>query len=210
MTMQRRILRFVAASVAVLASSPVDMGAQEIQPQAVFVEGRITNGFFIGITDEYGKTNSSADGKLNFSIWSTNQNWTNILARVVIPEEPEYAYQAYLYDTNGIAVDKTDAGKKVGVKFQDFNAKSFYIRSSGPPVKEGVRSQAIIPRSKSSPYEMLALFRPADLFEIKHSGRYTLRIYFQFLAFRRAGTTSGGFTNVLIRPPPIDYPIIQN
>jgi hypothetical protein len=176
----------------------------------------------MGVTDEFGHTNTSPDNKLCFSIWTTNKiqaasgiRVTNSL-NVIFPTQPEYAYQVELFDTNGIAIPKTEAGKKVGTKFLDFNTNSFVLRSSGPEGysgpggRFGVKAQMTIVREKAWPYEMLLIFRPSDLFKIEKPGKYVLRIRFQVIAFPRTGIKRGDYTKNLIRFPPLDYPLTKD
>jgi hypothetical protein len=51
----------------------------------------------------------------------------------------------------------------------------------------------------------------SDLFEISKPGNYALRIRFQILAFPATEPASPGRarTNILIRFPPLDYPLID-
>ena len=187
----------------------LNLQADQDHPSIDFVETKVVDGFFIGVTDEFGHTNTSPDLKLCFSIWTTNKTWAPNNLHAVFPTQPEYAYQVELFDTNGIAVPKTDVGKKVGTRFLDFDINSFVLRSTGPDKTNGVDSQRILVSEKVWPYEMLTIFRPSDLFKIEKPGDYILQIRFQILTFRRTGPNRGDNTNDLIRFPPFNYPLVK-
>jgi hypothetical protein len=124
-----------------------------------------------------------------------------------VPTKPEYAYQIELFDTNGVAVPKTAAGKKMGTKFLDFDQKSAVIRSTAGPEPNAMRTMVmeIVGGERSpSPFTL----RPSDLFEITKPGNYTLRMRFQIVAFPSGGLNHG-YTNSLISFPPLDYPLVK-
>jgi len=207
--------------LAVFRLQGINLKADQDRPKIDFVETKVVDGFFIGVTDEFGRTNTSPDTKLCFSIWTTNKIWTinkigpTNYTRAIFPTEPEIAYQIGLFDANGAAIPKTERGKKVGTKFFDFNANSFILRStgpdgySGPGGQFGVKAQVtgVTKKAWEPQGQMLLIFRPSDLFKIDKPGKYTLRIRFQILAFPRTGPGPGDYTTDLIRFPPLDYPL---
>ena len=170
------------------------------------VETKIVDGFFIGVSDRYGYTNTSPDRDLAFSIWTTNKIWATNTTRVTFPTKPEFAWQVELFDTNGVAVPKTAAGKKAGTKFLDFGLKTAVLRATFGPEPNAQRWVAM---EKTMSRGGLLLFRPSDLFKIEKPGNYTLKIRFQILTFPRTGPNPGEHTNDLIRFPPLDYPLVK-
>jgi len=170
------------------------------------VETKIVDGFFMGVSDLYGYTNTSPDRDLAFSIWTTNKIWATNNTRVTFPTKPEFAWQVELFDTNGVAVPKTAAGKNAGTKFLDFGLKTAVVRSTLGPEPN---AQHWVAMEKSMSRGGLLLFRPSDFFKIEKPGKYTLRIRFQILTFPRTGPTSGDYTNNLIRFPPLDYTLVK-
>jgi hypothetical protein len=195
----------MALLIAVLAFFALSSRAEQPPPSGdQGVETKIVDGFFIGVSDLYGYTNTSPDRQLAFSIWTTNKIWATNHTRVIFPTKPEYAWQVELFDTNGVAVPKTTEGKKVGTKFLGFNKQSAVIRSTGGSEPN---AQTLGAMEKSMSRGGLLLFRPADYFKIEKPGNYTLRIRFQILTFPRTGPNRGEYTNDLIRFPPLDYPL---
>lgn len=208
--MRKTIKLFVGLAL-LLVLFGTKLYAEDAQPTtAVFVDGTVTNGFFVGVTDDSGHTNSNLSSVLCFSIWTTNQIWTNKPIRIVFPVQPEYAFQVDLVDTNGNVIQKTEAGKRVGSKFLEFNENSFFVPSTGQSTEGKIKSQRTIVMAKRPPFEIFRMFRPRDLFKVEKPGCYTLRIYFQIVAPLRTESTLNTSTNILIRFSPIDYPIFQN
>ncbi len=162
------------------------------------IRTEVIRGFCVGLygahSDDF--TNNTLTGAvLEFVPWTTNES-----ARIVVPREPEYAYQAELYDSNGIAMPKKRLGKMAGSRFFKFDAS---------PSKQGIPIRPLTARRIGEVTGSLSLFRAEDLFQIEKAGRYTLRMRFQILAFPRTGPGSGQYTNDLIRFPPLDYPLIK-
>jgi hypothetical protein len=194
------------AAIALLSIASVQ--ADENHPKIQFVETKVVDGYFIGVTDELGSTNTPINRRLCFSIWTTNRMWVTNDYSVVFPTQPESAFQLELLDTNGVIVPKTEAGKKVGTRFQDFNAGSFVLKATGPGPRNGIKSQKTLVAEKVWPYEILILFRPSDLFRIERHGSYTLRIRFQIVALAGAASPNTNNAGQLIRFPPLDYPLM--
>jgi hypothetical protein len=109
-----------------------------------------------------------------------------------------------LFDEHGTIVPKTRAGEKVGAKFLEFNADGFVLPGTGPGKRHGIKARRSFVDRKVYPYEMRAIFAPADLFKIDEPGNYTLRMRFQIVAL----PGSRG-TNRLIRFPPLNYPLFK-
>lgn len=184
--------------------------ADQEHPSIDFVETKVVDGFFMGVTDEFGHTNTSPDRRLCFSIWTTNRTeTTNSPLHVAFPVQPEYAYRVELFDATGIAIPTTDAGKRVGIKFLDFDTNSFVLKGTGPDSAHGVEAQTIFADRKVWPYEMLIMFSPSHLFKIEKPGKYTLRLRFQILAFPQIGPNRQLGNIDLIRFPPLDYPLVK-
>lgn len=183
-----------------LLSGMMNLWAHQTNDDLSYVETKSVDGFSIGVTDYYGLTNTPTDRRLCFTVWTTNRIWHNNPTHVIIPTEPEYAYQVELLDTNGIAVAKTELGKTVGSKFMDFNLT---------PSISGIHTQMIGANRRGNASTLLIIFCPKDYFEITKPGNYTLRIRFQILAFQDTGPNRGDYTNVLTRFPPLNYPLFQ-
>jgi hypothetical protein len=192
MVMKSRFKRVIWVLLAAMIFHPDCGFGGELEMQ--FIETKVVDGFSIGITDEFGTTNSLSTRRLCFSIWGP----TNEHARATFPTHPEYAYQVELIGSNGIAVPKTAAGKKAGSKFFDF----------GPNAGEqGIKIQRTFVGRKDAPFEMLVIFRPDELFKIEEPGNYVLRLRFQILAPRTGKTATNGVRQ-LIRFPVVEYPIV--
>lgn len=180
------------------------------------VETKIVDGFFMSVSDYYGYTNTSPDRPLCFSVWTRNvSRWTTNkflqpinYSMVISPVKPEYAYQVELFDTNGVAVPKTAAGKRAGTKFLDFCLKTAVVRLTFGPEPNAMRTM-VIEKVGAERSPNLFTFRPSDLFEISKPGNYTLKIHLQIIAFPRTGPNRGEYTNKLIRFPPLDYPLVK-
>jgi hypothetical protein len=207
-------VRFTCASVVFaiafpLAAASAGAGQSETEPHFVEVEAvetKVIDGFFVGVTElaktpsgtsGYLTNNTSTGGQLCYVHWTTGQpTW------IAIPAEPECAYLVELLDTNGIVVPKTKLGKKVGTKFFDFDAVP----------RKDVKVRHLHVDKRGEPAAVDYLFYPyhvSDLFQIKNPGRYTLRIWFQMLAFPRTGPNRRDYTNNLIRFPPLDYQLVK-
>src|SRR2546425_981835 len=116
--MRKPRLSACAASIVIFLLTS-NLNARDDGSDIQFVETAVVDGFRIGLTDEFGHTNSSPDHRLCFSIWTTNRS-----ARVAFPTQPEYAYAVELFDTNGIALPRTSLGKRAGSRFLDFGLTS--------------------------------------------------------------------------------------
>jgi hypothetical protein len=167
---------------------------EEAYRKTAFVETKVIDSFSIGVRDQNGFTNSAPDQYLSFAIWCTNGP-----ARLAIPPQPEYAYTVELFDTNGIAVTKTEMGKNIGKKFHDFDESALktHVKINAEAVK------------KSELAAWWLMFRPSDMFEVAKPGNYTLHIRFQILAHVRTGPNRGDYVKRLIRFPALDYPLVQ-
>lgn len=209
--------------VAAILSSEINLRANQTNDDISYIETKTVDGFSIGITDYYGLTNTPTDRGLCFSIWTTNEVGaanqiivTNAVS-VIFPTQPENAYQVELFDTNGVAIPKTEVGKKAGSKFFDFNTNSFVVWStggySGPGgwfgVKVKSQREVVTTKAREPQGQMHIIFRPSDLFMIDKPGNYKLRISFQIIAFPRTGPNRGEYKTELIRFPPLDYPLTK-
>jgi hypothetical protein len=188
---------FVAAFVGANArSDQTNQIPQFVEIKAVQTE--TLNGFCLGL---YGRqsadftNDTSVDDELVLVAWTTNAP-----AWFLIPAEPEYAYQVELFDANGVAVPRTETGKRVGRKFFNFG---------NAPSKEGIRTKQMRADKKGQPAAMPILFRPRDYFKIDKPGRYTLQIRFQILTFPENRLNRDDNTNGLIRFPPLNYPLVK-
>jgi len=222
MNIKSTITIFTICASAIL-SPEMNLKADQDHSDIAFVETKTVNGFSIGITDEFGHTNTSPEIKLCFSIWATNEigaaNQIKVTngVFVVFPTSPENAYQVELFDTNGVAIPKTEVGKTIGTNFFDFNTNTFVLRSTGGysgsggwfGVKVKAQREAVTTKARQPQGQMLIIFRPSDLFVIDKPGNYTLRIRFQIIAFTRTGLNRGEYTTDLIRFPPLDYPLTK-
>jgi hypothetical protein len=133
------------------------------------------DGVYIGVASSGFTTNETpVDNALVFGVWRTTTNYHNT---VYIPAEPEYAFRVELFDTNGVAMPKTELGRRVGTKFMDLDTT---FSNAGPrlaivrPADEpGYTGQYLFFPQKSG-YGGGPFYSPSDLFEIKSPGRYTL------------------------------------
>jgi len=193
-----------ALGILLLLSSIPGAWTQTTNPETVYAELKairtgIMHGFCVGL---YGSqsldfTNQTATKDLLvFVPWATTNH-----ARLVVPAEPEYAYQADLIDTTGAPVPKTAAGSRTGTKFLQFGADA---------TTKGIATKSLVANEIGHVTGTLYLFRPDDLFEIEKPGNYTLRIRFQILTSSRTGPGPGNYTNDLIRFPPLDYPLVKS
>jgi hypothetical protein len=170
------------------------------------IEGKVVDGFFMGLTGDapgtgYSTNNTSTDDPIIYVIWTTgNPAW------IAVPAEPEQAFRIELLDTNGLPVPKTDVCRKIGTKFYDFGQKDkvkhFHVNKKGKGTAAPYLLLPDDPRALPWPN------RPSDLFKIPGPGRYTLRIWFQIVAFPSTGPGRKDYTRDLIRFPPLDYPLV--
>jgi hypothetical protein len=167
---------------------------EEAYRKTAFVETKVVDSFSVGVRDQNGFTNSAPDQYLSFAIWCTNGP-----ARLAIPPQPEYAYKVELFDTNGIAITKTEMGNNIGSKFDDFDESALKTHTK-------INAEAF---KKSELAAWWLMFRPSDLFEITKPGNYTLRIQFQILAHVRTGPNRGDYVKRIIHFPALDYPLVQ-
>lgn len=196
--------------IVVLTFFTLNLWADQFPPAAYQeVETKIVDGFFMTVADCYGYTNTSPDRPLCFSVWTTNKVWATNNTRVITPVKPEYAYQVELFDTNGVAVPKTVAGKEAGTKFLDFSLKTAKVRVTGGPEPNAMRT-VVIEKVGTERSPNVLMFRPSDLFKFEKPGHYTLKIRLQILAFPRTGPNPGEYTTDLIRFPPLVYPLVRN
>jgi hypothetical protein len=189
-------MRFCAArivlSLTFFIANLAAQAEQQTNPFA-FVETKVVDSFSIGVRDDDGHTNGAPELGLTFALWSTN-GWSHI----ALPPF-ESLYKLELFDENGAAVEKTETGKKVETKFDDF-AESKAERE--------IRANFLADR-KGGADAWLEMIRPSDLFAIKKPGKYTLQIWFQIVTFHRTGPEPGQFERKLIRFPSLDYPLVE-
>jgi len=173
-------------------------GQESVYAEIKAIRTEVIRGFCVGLygahSDDF-TNNTTTDAVLEFVPWTTNES-----ARIVVPREPEYAYQAELFDSNGIVMPKKRLGKMAGSRFFKFDAS---------PSKQGIPIRPLTARRIGEVTGSLSLFRAEDLFQIEKAGKYTLRVRFQILTFPRTGPRRGQHTNDLIRFPPLDYPLIK-
>jgi len=172
--------------------------ADQTNSPIAYAETKPVDGYFIGVTDEFGKTNTLSHQRLCFAVLTETHN----NAPVFFPGQPEYAYQVQLIDSNGIAVPKTDLGKKAGSKFMEFNTAALH--------KTEIRTQGAMALKKTEGPGLFLIFRPEDLFQIEKSGNYTLSIRFQIIVFPQIGPHRQDRTNLLIRFPALKYSITKS
>lgn len=171
--------------------------------QAVYAELKaiktdLIHGYCVGLYGQHSidfTNNTTTDDMLDFVPWTTNN-----YGQLVVPIDPEYAYQVTLLDANGVAVPKTALGRKTGTKFFDFDADAH---------KENIPTKSLRATEVGHVTGTLPLFRPDDLFKIEKPGNYTLQIRFQILTFPRTGPARRDYTNELIRFPILNYPLVQ-
>jgi hypothetical protein len=169
---------------------------------------KAVDGFYIGVFSSNFTTNETpTDNKLNFCIWRTT---TNNQATVYLPTALEYIYQLELIDTNGVALTKTELGKKVGVKYMDLeptfaNEKGFKLAIQHVMDEPGVGARNLFFPFRPG-YGGRPFYSPNDLFESKQPGNYTLRIRFQLIV---ASSTNVYKTAHIVRFPPLDYPLVK-
>jgi hypothetical protein len=197
--------KFCAASLAVVVLFfKVTVQAQDLE----LIKTKTIDGLYIGITGSKFSTNDTpTNDKLNFGIWRTA---TNNQAIVYIPTALEYIYQLELIDTNGVALPKTELGKKIGVKFLDLEP-SFAIDNGFKLARERAMDEPswggrylFFPTRAG--YGGQATYSPEDLFEIKRSGNYMLRIHFQIIARTGLGQDE---TAHVVRFPALDYRLVK-
>ena len=111
------IFKYAACVVAVFLLS-MNLSAEEQHNAPNFLETKSVEGFWMGVTDENGFTNTILSRRLCFTIGTTNRVWaTNHLTMVSFPIEPEYSCLIDLFDAKGQAIPKTEAGEKIGIHF---------------------------------------------------------------------------------------------
>lgn len=166
-----------------------------------FVTTAMVDGFFIGVTDQYGHTNTTPEDPLCFTIGTTNRIWvTNSFITVAFPTQPEYAYKVELFDPTGSRMPKTEKGNTIGIRFDEFDTR---------PSLKGIRIQRTTTVKDETVPELIHLFRPSDFFTVTNPGTYNLQIRFQILAFPRTGPNRGDYTNDLIHFPPLNYSLVK-
>ena len=212
-TPARRLLLVSGVCLAALASAlAVASAGEKIEvPDSMeveAVESKVVDGFFIGLSGMAPGANTSTnktstDDAIIYVIWTTgNPAW------VALPADPEYAFRIELLDTNGLPVPKTEACNSIGINFYEFGPKNkvkvkhYHANRRGRGV---ALSYLLLPADpRGSPWPD----RASDLFKIPGPGRYTLRVWFQILAFPTTGPGRKDYTRDLIRFPPLDYPLV--
>jgi hypothetical protein len=172
------------------------------------IETKVVDSYLIGVVGSpagqaCSTNNTSTDDPLVYVIWTTGTP-----AWVAYPAEPEYAYQVELLDTNGVAMRKTELGKKFGTEFYDFGPRTKVRRCPTAKKGEAVPMNYLFshPEGLSVPFHPES---PSNIFTITNAGRYTLRIRFQIMTFPRTGPKRSDYTNKLVRFPPLDYPVFK-
>ncbi len=206
--MQEQIIRFLSTTAARFAALSVAAAGETNAPMQ-FVQTKVVDGLYIGVTDEFGHTNAPPTNHLCFCIWTTNAFWTNDITMVAFPVDPEYACDVQLFGPNGAEVPRSENGGSVGRHFQDFDPASGYVYGTGWPPQHGVRMQRTAAMYKTPPYELLVILRPSDIFDIKTPGRYVLRIHFQIVASLPTGPGRSPRQETLVRFPPVDFPVVK-
>jgi hypothetical protein len=182
------ILLCFAASIA--SNLWADNGHREI----AYVQSATVDGFSIGLTDEFGYTNSRPSLRLCFTVWTTDGP-----TGIAFPTQPEYAYEIELLDSNGLGVTKTELGKVAGSRFNNFNISTF----------QDIKVQRTTANKRDQLSDMLLIFRPSDLFIINKPGHYTLRVRFQIAAFPKTGPNQADYGRIVIRFPSLNFPLVQ-
>jgi hypothetical protein len=152
--------------------------------------------------------NTSVDSKLAFCVWEANTNKNNEVT-VYMPTTLEYVYQVELLDTNGAALPKKKLAEKIGVKFLDL--KPSFTNDTGfeltrVHITPSLGGPYLFFPHKPGYYNGEPFYSPNDLFEIKQSGNYTLRIQFQFIVATNSNIHK---TAHVVRFPPLDYPLVK-
>jgi hypothetical protein len=96
-----------------------------------------------------------------------------------MPTALEYIYQLELLDTNGVALPKTELGKKIGENFSDLepsfaNDKGFKLAIERAVEEQGIGARNLFFPYRPTDYHGQSPYSPNDLFEIKKPGNYTL------------------------------------
>jgi hypothetical protein len=180
----------------------LDCQAQtNLQPKALniqAVETEIRYGFYMGLLGikKYSTNNTSVDDEIVVFTWTTNSpTWA-----VSVPKEVEYFCKIELFDSDGKAVKKTAAGKKIGSKFLEFNEKHQGI----------IIKQRYVDRKNTqmSAPNLFYPYKPRDLFIIDKPGTYTLKVWLQLLAvINEPGQDQ--HKAKLIRFDPLSYPLVN-
>jgi hypothetical protein len=201
----RIILNFhVVCLSAVVLFFDAPIQAQNLQ----LTKTKVIDGFYIGVVGSgFTTNNTTTDNKLNFGIWRTT---TNNQATVYIPTAPEYIFRIELLDTNGIALPKTELGKRVGTKFFDLDTsfdsnKGFKLRIERAMDEPDWGGQYLFFPFRPG-YGGQPFYSPNDLFEIKNPSNYKLQIRFQIIV--RTGMASDKTAHI-VRFPPLDYPLVK-
>jgi hypothetical protein len=201
----QNVVRFFTICLGLFLNTPAH--AQDFE----LTKTKAMDGFYISVFSSNFTTNNTAvNDKLNFCIWRTI---TNNQAIVYMPTALEYVYQLDLLDTNGVALPKTELGKRIGVKFWDLepsfaNNTGFKLsREHTTESGTGIGAQWLFFPTKSG-FGGQPIYSPNDLFEIKQPGNYTLRIRFQIIV---ASSMADVYkTAHIVRFPPLDYPLVKS
>lgn len=123
--------------------------------------------------------------------------------------DPAYSTRINLTDSNGNEVSKTESGSRFGTKFDDYKRYS-----QGRPYPFDISSESFTNNLgmggarpfSDYPVGPLVSLTPADLFNIKKPGTYTLKIQMQaFLIHRDSNTWNPQF----IRFSPIKLKVVK-
>ena len=176
-----QLVSSTAAIISAISTLAAFADHTNLPPQELKIDAaktKVKDGFFIGLVERnsYSTNHTSLNDELCLFVWTTNNpTW------IAIPAELEYAYQVELLDTNGVAMPKTELGKKVGAKFFEFD--TFPSKKS-----IAVEHMSVKKIGQSAGASFLFNRHPArDLFEVDRPANYTLQVRFQILTFPRTG-----------------------
>jgi hypothetical protein len=160
------------------AESSVKVDSGDLQLEILFAGGERSTA---GINDD-----------INCYLTDITSNRT---VEIIDEPEPSYFYRAELFDTNGVAVSKTELGKKVGLHFADLDPevglKTSGIKFEQRAINYGYTGGAVtlvyngneIMSSKRSFFHgntSCQLHFPASkLFKVSNAGEYRLKLTYQ-------------------------------
>src|SRR6266699_1911397 len=187
-----KIFRFLIIITAALAAPGL---ADKARPYTVKSEPR--EGIFIGLKDSFDSPEPTVDSTIVFYFNLTN----GPPSRVYLPTNQEFFYEAELFDERGSRVPKKKSWLRLGSRFGRLQETNFpRIVNFDRDLK--TRMHWVYPEGEGALYS--ELFRPAEIFEIKVPGKYTLRLKFQL--FRLVSRSGTNFFE-LVRLPAVDYPV---
>jgi hypothetical protein len=173
------------------------------------VRSEVEDGCYFGVAgianSGLSTNNTPIDADLIIGLWTTK---TNIYS-VYFPYAPEYAYQVELFDTNGVAMPKTDYGKRFGTKyfqldtnFSNHDAKLHLDMAQHEP---GFGGHCLFFQTKPTQGAGY-IYTANDLFVINNPGRYRLQIRVQMIVRTGNGLNE---TAHIVRFPTLNYPLVK-